>query len=37
MDDGDNIGSYTLTIGGVEKVSGGGAFGASESSSFDTN
>ena len=37
MHDGDNIGSYTLTIGGVEKVSGGGAFGASESSSFDTN
>lgn len=37
MDDGTNLGSYTLTIGGVVKVTGGGAFGAIESTGFDTN
>ena len=37
MNDGATLGSYTLTIGGVEKASGGGSFGASESNSFDTN
>lgn len=37
MDDGTNLGSYTLTIGGVVKATGGGSFGASESNSFDTN
>ncbi len=37
MDDGATLGSYTLTIGGVVKATGGGAFGASESNSFDTN
>ena len=37
MDDGTNLGSYTLTIGGVVKVTGGGAFGAIESTPFDTN
>lgn len=30
-------GTYTLTIGGEIKVSGGGNFGASESTEFDTN
>jgi len=30
-------GSYTLTIGGTVKVTGGGSFGASESNDFDTN
>lgn len=30
-------GSYSLTIGGVEKASGGGDFGDSESTAFDTN
>tara|TARA_R110001583_G_scaffold34847_5_gene116624 strand:+ start:14197 stop:14925 length:729 start_codon:yes stop_codon:yes gene_type:complete len=30
-------GTYTLTIGGAVKASGGGNFGASESNSFDTN
>lgn len=37
MNDGTNLGSYTLTIGGVAKVTGGGNFGASESNAFDTN
>jgi len=37
MDDGTNLGSYTLTFGGVVKATGGGSFGASESNSFDTN
>jgi len=36
MDDGTNLGSYTLTIGGAVKVTGGGGFGASESNAFDT-
>jgi len=36
MNDGTNLGSYTLTIGGVVKVTGGGAFGDSESNEFDT-
>ncbi|GAA4280834.1 hypothetical protein [Gaetbulibacter aestuarii] len=36
MDDGGVLGDYTLTIGGVVKVTGGGAFGASESTAFDT-
>ena len=36
MDDGVDFGSYTLTIGGEAKVSGGGSFGASESNAFDT-
>jgi len=36
MDDGTNLGSYTLTIGGVTKATGGGAFGASEANAFDT-
>jgi len=36
MNDGQYLGSYTLTIGGVEKVSGGGNFGASESTEFNT-
>jgi hypothetical protein len=36
MDDGATLGSYTLTIGGTTKVSGGGAFGASEATAFDT-
>lgn len=30
-------GTYTLTIGGVVKASGGGDFGSSESTDFDTN
>ncbi|WP_456378429.1 hypothetical protein [Lutibacter sp.] len=37
MNDGTNLGSYTLTIGGVVKATGGGNFGASESNAFDTN
>ena len=37
MNDGTNLGDYTLTINGVVKVTGGGNFGASESNSFDTN
>jgi len=37
MNDGTNLGSYTLTMGGTVKVTGGGAFGASESTAFDTN
>jgi len=37
MNDGTNLGSYTLTIGGAEKVTGGGNFGASESNAFATN
>lgn len=37
MNDGANLGSYTLTIGGVVKVTGGGDFGAIESTAFDTN
>jgi hypothetical protein len=36
MDDGTILGSYTLTIGGTIKVSGGGAFGPSETTAFDT-
>lgn len=36
MNDGTNLGSYTLTIGGQTKVTGGGAFGASEATAFDT-
>lgn len=36
MNDGDNLGSYSLTIGGTVKATGGGNFGASESNSFDT-
>ena len=36
MDDGTSLGSYTLTIGGATKVTGGGAFGASEATAFDT-
>lgn len=36
MDDGATLGSYTLSIGGDPKVTGGGAFGASESTAFDT-
>ena len=36
MDDGGVLGDYTLTIGGVVKVTGGGAYGASESTAFDT-
>lgn len=37
MNDGTNVGSYSLTIGGVVVVTGGGSFGASESNAFDTN
>ncbi len=37
MNDGTNLGDYTLTIGGVVKVTGGGNFGAIESTAFDTN
>lgn len=37
MNDGDNLGSYSLSIGGVVKATGGGSFGASESNTFDTN
>jgi hypothetical protein len=37
MNDGTNLGSYTLTISGVVKATGGGSFGASESTDFDTN
>ncbi|PKQ43503.1 hypothetical protein [Confluentibacter flavum] len=37
MFDGTNLGSYTLTIGGVVKVSDGGSFGATQSNVFDTN
>lgn len=37
MNDGDNLGSYSLTIGGAVKATGGGSFGASESNTFDTN
>lgn len=37
MFDGVNSGSYTLTIGGVVKVSDGGSFGATQSNEFDTN
>lgn len=37
MFDGVDEGSYTLTIGGVVKVSDGGSFGASQSNAFDTN
>ena len=37
MNDGVNpLGSYTLTIGGVTKATGGGLFGASETNAFDT-
>tara|TARA_R110001606_G_scaffold243831_2_gene391671 strand:+ start:1332 stop:2066 length:735 start_codon:yes stop_codon:yes gene_type:complete len=36
MDDGTNLGSYTLSLDGVTKVTGGGAFGASEATAFDT-
>lgn len=36
MNDGVNLGSYTLTIDGVVKVTGGGGFGDSESTAFDT-
>jgi hypothetical protein len=36
MNDGTNLGSYMLTIGGEVKVTGGGNFGASESNEFDT-
>lgn len=32
-----NNGTYTLTVGGAVKASGGGDFGASESTNFDTN
>jgi hypothetical protein len=37
MNDGATLGSYTLTINGVVKASGGGSFGSSESTEFDTN
>lgn len=37
MFDGVDSGSYTLTIGGVVKVSDGGSFGATQSNEFDTN
>jgi hypothetical protein len=37
MNDGSRIGNYTLTIGGVVKVSGTGSFTASRSSAFNTN
>ncbi|WP_143144226.1 hypothetical protein [Flaviramulus basaltis] len=37
MNDGTNLGSYTLTIDGTVKATGGGNFGASEASAFDTN
>jgi hypothetical protein len=37
MNDGTNLGYYSLTFGVVGKVTGGGSFGASESNSFDTN
>lgn len=36
MNDGTNIGSYTLTIGGVTKVSDTGNFAASQTTAFDT-
>lgn len=36
MNDGTNLGSYTLTIGGEVKVNDGGVFGASQSNEFDT-
>lgn len=36
MNDGTNIGSYTLTIGGTVKVSESGDFTESQSSAFDT-
>ncbi|WP_339884689.1 hypothetical protein [Polaribacter vadi] len=36
MDDGTNLGSYTLSLDGETKVTGGGAFGASEATAFDT-
>ena len=32
-----NNGTYTLTIGGIVKANGGGDFGSSESTNFDTN
>ncbi len=37
MDDGTTLGSYTLTIGGVVKATGGGSFGDSVTYAFDTN